>query len=152
MLTKVILPTTEDFNIKPITFDMHCSCLDIKLENRKHVVQLIPNMKDICVKIVPYVLYYQEPVDSYNKTVHCILPMKIPMILSNFNNHKWVETVIETSFIVSFTGWAYARISGYLHIKRQIALQAVFGARERNVDLTRNENNYLETSKFMHDI
>ena len=43
-----------------------------------------------------------------------------------------------TSLMSTFNGLAHERISGYLHIKKQKALQKASGVIERNVALARN--------------
>ena len=45
IVTRFILPTIEDIKNKPITFNLHCSDLDIKLDNRIHSIPSMPNMK-----------------------------------------------------------------------------------------------------------
>ena len=55
VVTKFILANMDD-----ITFDMHYTYLDVKLYSRIHAVKHIPNMKNICTKIVPYVYYLKK--------------------------------------------------------------------------------------------
>ena len=81
VVTKFILPTIEDFKILLITFDTHCSYLNVNLDKNKYPIQHLPNIKNFCLKIVPFIYYYNEQIDSYNKTVYNVLMKEIPLIL-----------------------------------------------------------------------
>ena len=70
----------------------------------------------------------------YNQAVCNILTMEIPMILPNLNKHKRIERGIVTALVTSFIWLAYERISSYLHVKRQKAIQKASRAIGRNVE------------------
>ena len=77
------------FEFSPIDFDSGCSYLNVDLRKHRYPMQYLPNTKNFCKKIVPFVDLYKKQIDYYNKTVHDILSKEIPLILSNF--HKTEE-------------------------------------------------------------
>ena len=78
VVTKCIQPAIEDIKSSPITLDMECSYLHIKLDKNAHVVKHFPNIRSFCSKIIPLIHYYRKHVHSYNKIVYNILMKKIP--------------------------------------------------------------------------
>ena len=64
---------------------------------------------------------------------------EIPLILLNFQKNKREKRGIITSLVTGFIGLANEGISSYLHNKRQKALQRVFIAMEKWVNLERNK-------------
>ena len=84
VVTKFILPTIEDVKCLQITFDSNCTYLNVNLDKNRYSVQHLPNIKNFCLKIVPFTYYYKKQIDSYNKTVHNILKKEIPLTLPNF--------------------------------------------------------------------
>ena len=73
VVAKFILPIIEDIEFLLISFDSHCSNLDVYLHKNEYPVQHLPNIRNFCSKIVPFVYYYKKQIDSYNKTVNNIL-------------------------------------------------------------------------------
>ena len=55
VVTKFILPTIKDITFLPITFDMHCSYLNVNVNKNKYPVQHLSNIRNLCSKIVPSV-------------------------------------------------------------------------------------------------
>ena len=74
--------------VKPITFDMYCSYLNMKLDRRIHAMKHIPNMKNFCAKEVPYISYYQNKLIILIKQYTIILTKEVPMVLPDFNQHN----------------------------------------------------------------
>ena len=66
VVTKFILQSIGDIKISPITFDIECSYLHIKLDKITHTVKHHPNIRYVCSKILPFIYYYKKQVDSYN--------------------------------------------------------------------------------------
>ena len=73
VVTKFILPTIDDLKFSPIDFDSECNYLNTDLDKHRYPVHYLPNIKNFCMKIVPFVYFYKKQIDSYNKTVHDIL-------------------------------------------------------------------------------
>ena len=113
VVTKLILPTTEDIKFLPITFDMHCSYLNVNLNQNKYPAQHLPNIRNFCLKIVPFVYYYEKQIESYNKTIYNILTKEIPLILLNFQKNKKEKRGIITSLVTGLIDW---HRKGYLAI------------------------------------
>ena len=116
-ITKYILPTIEDIKISLITFDTECSYLHIKLDKNTHAVKHLPNIRNFCSKIIPFIYYYKKLVDPYNKTVYNILRKQIHLILPNFSKNKKEKRGKIALLVTSFIGLACEGISSYLHNK-----------------------------------
>ena len=70
VVTKFILPTIKDLKFSPIDFDSECDYLNVDLDTQIHY---LPNIKNVCMKIVLFVNFNKKQIDSYNKTVLDIL-------------------------------------------------------------------------------
>ena len=66
VVTKFILPTTEDLKFLSIKFDSACNYLNVDLSRNKFPTQYIPNIKNFCKKIVPFIYFYKKQIDYYN--------------------------------------------------------------------------------------
>ena len=106
VVTKFILPTINDFQFIPIDFDSECSYLYVDLSGHKYPTQYLSNFRNFCKKIVPFVEFYKEQIDYYNKTVHNILTEQIPLILPNFPKNRKEKRRIITSLVTAFIGLA----------------------------------------------
>ena len=60
VVTKFILPTIDDLKFSPIDFDSECIYLDVDLRRHQYATQYVPNIKNFCTKIVPFVDYYKN--------------------------------------------------------------------------------------------
>ena len=67
VVTKFILPTINDPNFSPIDFDSECSYLNVDLKMHRYPMQYLPNIKNFCKKIVPFIGFYKTQIDYYNK-------------------------------------------------------------------------------------
>ena len=47
-------------------------------------MQYIPNIKNVCKKILPFIYFYEKQIDYYNWTAHDILTKEISLILPIF--------------------------------------------------------------------
>ena len=48
VVTKIILPTIEDIIFLPVTFDSHCSYLNVNLHKSRYPLQYPLNIKNFC--------------------------------------------------------------------------------------------------------
>ena len=55
VVTKFNLPTIEDITFLLIMFDSHCSYLNVNLHKSRYPVQHLPNFRNFCYKIMPFV-------------------------------------------------------------------------------------------------
>ena len=146
------MPTIEDLKFSPIDFDSECNYLNVDLDRHRYPIHYLPNIENLCTKIVPFVYFYKKQIDSYNKTVHDILMNEIPLILPNFPKNKNEKRGIITSLVTGFIRLAYGGIFSYLHNKRQTALKKTFVAMEKQLNLERNKVFHLEDSMVRYDI
>ena len=65
VVTKYNLLIIEDIKISPITFDMGCSYIYFKNTN---AINHLPNIRNLCSKIIPFFYYYKIQIDSYIMT------------------------------------------------------------------------------------
>ena len=70
VVTTFILPTIDDLKFLPVYFDSECSYLNVDLRKYRYPKQYLPNIKNICKNIVPFIDFYKKQIDYYNKTVH----------------------------------------------------------------------------------
>ena len=47
-------------------------------------MQYIPNIKNVCKKIVPFIDFYKKQINYYNQTAHDNLRKEISLTLPNF--------------------------------------------------------------------
>ena len=78
-------------------------------ETRKYMLDIRP----ICKKIDPFVIYYQRLIKSYNNTTHNILENEINLILPQILRKQ--KCGIITTLVSSLIGLAYEGISSFLH-------------------------------------
>ena len=58
------------------------------LRRRQYAVQYLPNIRDFCTKVVPFIDFYKKQIYYYNNTVHDILTKEIPLILPIFPKNR----------------------------------------------------------------
>ena len=76
VVTKYELPKVSDLILTAIEFDLNCSHLN---GERKYMTKL----RRHCLRIAPYVSFYQRQITYYNLTAHRILTKDIGLILPN---------------------------------------------------------------------
>ena len=135
VVMKFVLPTVKDLNFSSIKFDSDCSYLDVDIDRSQFLTQYIPNMRNFCKKLVPFIHLNKEQIDYYNCTANEILTKEISLILPMFPKERKETRSIITSLVTSFIGLAYEGISSYLHNRREIALHKAFMAMENKVYL-----------------
>ena len=147
------MPSIDDIKVLLITFHMEGSYLNIPLDKITHTVKHLHNIQTFCSKIIPFIYYYKNQVDSYNQMVYDILTKNILLIyFQHLKKNKKEKRGIITLLVTGFIGLALEELSSYLHNKREKALQKAFDAMERKVDLDKNEIFYLEDSMIMYGI
>ena len=107
----------------PIEFDSNCGYLDIDINRSRFPTEYIPNIRNFCKKIVPFIYFYKEQIDYYNQTAHEILSKIISLILPKFPKDRKKKRGIISLLATSFISLAYESISSYLHNRRQKALK-----------------------------
>ena len=55
VVTKFILPTVDDLKFSLIDFNSKCSYLNADLKCHQHTSQYIPNIRNFCTKIAPFI-------------------------------------------------------------------------------------------------
>ena len=88
VVTKFILPTMDDLKCSPIACDSECYYLNVDINRNRCPIQYIPNIKNYCTKIVPFIDFYKKLIDYYNQAAHEILTNEIPLILPNFSKRQ----------------------------------------------------------------
>ena len=76
VVTKFILSTIKDLKLLPIKFHSTCNYLNVDLNKNKLPTQHIPNIKNFCRNIIPFIDFYKKQIDYYNCTAHEILTKK----------------------------------------------------------------------------
>ena len=66
VVTKFVLPTNKNLKFSLIEFDSNISYLDIDINRSKFLTQYIPNIRNFCKKILPFIYFYNEQIDYYN--------------------------------------------------------------------------------------
>ena len=123
VVTKFILLTNNDLKFSPIDFNSECSYSNVDLSRHRYQTEYIPNIKNLCKKIVSFIDFYMKQIDDYNQIAHDILTKDISLILPNFPKNGKENRNIIALLVTGFIGLAYEGISSYLHNKRQKALQ-----------------------------
>ena len=129
VVTKVIFTTIKNLKFSSIDSDSECNYLNIDLDKHTYPVHYLPNIRNLCMKMVPIVYFYKKQIDFYNKTFHDILP--------NFPKNKKEKRGIITSVGTGFIGLTYEGISSYLHNKRQTASKKAFVAIKHQANVMR---------------
>ena len=81
VLAKYELPNVSDLTLTMIEFDLTCSHLNGK---GKYMTKL----RKHCLRIAPYISFYQRQITYYNLTAHKILTKDIGLILPNIPTTK----------------------------------------------------------------
>ena len=84
VVTKFILPAIDDLKIPPIDFDSEYSYLSADLRRHQYSAQYLPNIKNFCTKIVPYIDFHKKQTDYYND----VFTKEIPLVLPNFPKNR----------------------------------------------------------------
>ena len=128
VVMKFVLTTNEVLKCSPIGFDSNCSYLNVDINRSKFPTQYLPNIRNFCKKIVPFIYFYKEQTDYYNQTTQEILTKEISLILPTFPKYRKEKRSTISPLVTSFISLAYEGISSYLHNRRQKALHKAFAA------------------------
>ena len=95
VVTKFILPSTEDLKFSTLNFNKECEYLrDTKEEQTEEAKQHILDLITYCRKIGPHVQFYKHQIKSLNVTAHHILRNKVDLILPQFPTNRKEKTGI----------------------------------------------------------
>ena len=111
VVVKYEMPKVEQLQFTTFTFDLMCSHLNI---SKSPLLQYIKH----CRRIAPYVKFYKQQIDYYNRTAYELLQNKIGLILPNLTNRKerFLTTILGT-IVTKVVGLAFEGISSFLHYK-----------------------------------
>ena len=115
-------------------------------------------LKKHCLRIAPYISFYQRQITSYNLTVHRILTKDIGLILLNFPTNKrpkqraMLASVLGSIIASSVIGLAHEGISSFLHHKRHKALNKAVTVIKKKMDLQKNQIHHLEDTMIMYGV
>ena len=129
--TKFVLPTTKDL---------------------KFPTQYIPDIKNLCNKIIPLIDFCKKQIDFYNQTAFEILNKRYFFDATKFSKIQKEKRSIISSLVTGFISLAYEDISSYLHNKRQRALHQAFMVMENKVNLECNTILNLEGPRVIYTI
>ena len=115
VVTKFILPMIGDLKFLKLDFDDTCVYIDNEYaqntESRKYMLDL----KTLCKKIKPFVIYYKRLINSYNNTAHNISEKEIKLLLPQVQSRQKCGIII--TLVSNFIGLAYEGIYSFLHHK-----------------------------------
>ena len=119
VVTKCMLPTIGDLKFSRLNFDYTCEYTEKEyapnMDSRKYLLEI----RAYCIKIKPFVTYYNKLINSYNNTTHSISENEIKLLLPQVNNRQ--KPGIITTLVSSFIGLAYEGISSFLQNKQNKA-------------------------------
>ena len=126
VVTKFILPTSDDLKLLSIKYDKDCTYTQ-NLDNQDNE-QIKQNIKDLllyCAKLRPYMAFYKMQIKAHNTTAHHILKNEVDLILPKFYEGWKNKRGIFSAIITGFIGLPFEGISSSLHHKRHKALHKV---------------------------
>ena len=141
VVAKFELPKVEDLKLTATDFDPTCSYLN---DEGKY----IPKLKRYCLRIAPYIDFYQTQIKYYNLTAYRILTRDIGLILLTYPTVKRPKQGAILASVLggitsSIIGLAYEGISSFLHHKRHKALNKAMTVMEKKTDLQKNQIHHL---------
>ena len=150
VVTKFMLPTIEDLKFSKLDFDYACSYTEKEyapnMDSRKYMLELTA----YCNKIKPLVTYYNQLINSYNKTAYNILEKEIKLLLPQISKRQ--KYGIITTVVSSFLGLAYKGISNFLQHKRNNALHKDVNAMSDKANIQHNKLMKLDDTMPMYGI
>ena len=105
-----------------------------------------------CVKLRPYMAFYNMQIKACNNTAHHILKNEVDLILPKFPDGQRNIRGIFSTIISGFVGLAFEGISSFLHNKRHKALHKAFKAMPIQTDIQRSKLMHLENTLVMYGI
>ena len=143
VVTKYEIPKVEHLQFTTFTFDLMCNHLNI---SKSPLLRYIKH----CRRIAPYIEFYNQQIDYYNRTAYNLLQNKIELILPNFNSRKkrFLTTILGT-IASKVIGLAFEGISSFLH-RRHKALQKAVNALNSRTNIDHNRVYHLEDTMIMY--
>ena len=150
VVTKFELPNVEDLKLTTIDFDPTCSYLNCD-------GKYMPKLKRHCLRIAPYIDFYQRQIMYYNLTAYRILTRDIGLILLTSPTVKRPKLGAILASVLggiasSIIGLAYQGISSFLHHKRHKALNKAMTVMEKKTNIQKNQIHHLEDTMIMYVI
>ena len=90
VVTKFEMPKIKDLRLTTFSFDLMCNHLNIS--RKSYLLRYIKH----CRRIPPYVKFYKQQVEYYNRTAHNILQNEIGLMLPTFGNKNRKKIFITT--------------------------------------------------------
>ena len=145
VVTEFEMPKVKGLKLTMFSFDLTCNHLNISKK-----CYLLRYMKH-CRRIAPYVKFYKQQVEYYNKTAHNILQNEIGLILPTlaYRQKRFLAKILG-GIASSVIGLAFEGISSFLHHKRHKALHKAVKVMNEKVDMERNRVYHLEDSMIMY--
>ena len=125
-------------------------CNHLNISKKSYLLRYIGH----CRRIAPYVKFYKQQIDYYNRTAYSILQNEIGLILPSFNNNnnrkkRFLTTILGTIaskvIVLAFEG-----ISSFLHHKRHKALQKAVNIINCKAEIDHNRVYHLEDTMIMY--
>ena len=140
----------SDLTLTAIEFDLTCSHLNGE-------GKFMTKLRRHCMRIAPYVSFYQRQITYYNLTAHRILTKDIGLILPNIPTSKRNKQGATIASVLgriasSVIGLAYEGISSFLHQKRHKALNKAMTVIEKKTALQKNQIHHLEDTMIMYGV
>ena len=144
IVTKYKIPKVEHLQLTTFTFDLMCNHLTI---SKSPLLQYVKH----CRRIAPYVKFYKQQIDYYNRTAYELFQNEIGLILSNLTNRKkrFLTTILGT-IVTKVVGLAFEGISSFLHHKQHKTLQKVVNALSSRTGIDHNRVYQLEDTMIMY--
>ena len=149
IVTKFILPSTEDIKFSRLHYDHTCAYMNKEYAPNTDSRKYLTDLKTYCNKIKPFVSYYRKLVNSNNKTAHNILENEIKPLLLQISRRK---CGIITTLVSGFIGLAYEGISSFLQQKCKNALQKAVDAMSNQASIQHNRLMKLDNTMLMYGI
>ena len=150
VVTKFILPTIGDLNVSKLNYVDTCTYIDYKNVQNTKTKKYMVDLKTICKKIEPFVVYYRKLINSYNKTTHNILEKEIKLLLPPVERKQ--KHGIITTLVSSFIGLAYEGITRFLHHKQNNALHKAVNVMDDKANIQHNRLMKLENLMLMYGV
>ena len=134
----------EHLQFTTFNFDLTCSHLNV---SKSPLLGFIKH----CRRIAPYVKFYKQQIDYYNRTAYELLQNEIGLILPNLNTSKkrFLTTVLGT-IATKAVNLAFEGISSFLHHKCHKALQKAVKVLNSRESIDHNRVYHLEDTMIMY--
>ena len=122
------------------------------MKSLKHLKESPTIIIKHCRRIAPYVKFYKQQIDYYNRTAYNLLQNEIGLILPNFNSRKkrFLTTILGT-VATKVIGLVFEDILNFLHHKRYKALQKAINTLNSRTNIDHNKVYHLEDTMYNSD-